>query len=148
MKPGARALAYAIPALMAAWVGVRLHAIRSTGAAQGIPVPAGLASAPGAGESAVPEPGPAPARLPDRLPAFTLNDLQGKPRPIGTWEGRSLIVNFWATWCDPCRREIPLLESLNTAWGPRRFTVIGIVDHPEKVATFAREFAIGYPLLG
>ena len=53
-----------------------------------------------------------PAKIPDRLPEFSLEDLRGKPTPIDTWSGKSLVINFWATWCAPCRREIPLLEDI------------------------------------
>ncbi len=86
--------------------------------------------------------------VPAQLPAFSLNDLSGKPTPISTWTGQSLIINFWATWCSPCRREIPLLQSLAADWADKGLTVVGIaVDYPEKVQQFAGEFKIDYPLL-
>jgi peroxiredoxin len=88
------------------------------------------------------------ATIPARLPSFTLEDQDGKPTPIGTWGGKSLILNFWATWCAPCRREIPLLEALNKEWLSRDFAVIGIaVDHRDQVRQFAAQLGIRYPLL-
>ena len=48
--------------------------------------------------------------LGDALPALTLNDLKGQPRALAEWSGRTLLINFWATWCAPCRKEMPLLE--------------------------------------
>ncbi len=51
-------------------------------------------------------------KVPDVLPQFELADRDGKPRKLGDWAGRPLAVNFWATWCAPCRREIPLLNKL------------------------------------
>jgi thiol-disulfide isomerase/thioredoxin len=64
------------------------------------------------------------------------------------WSGKSLVINFWATWCAPCRREIPLLQTLASEWAGRDVTVVGIaVDYRDKVQDFAREFRIDYPLL-
>ena len=56
-------------------------------------------------------------QIPAKLPDFTLGDLEGKPRSILSWPGKSMIVNFWATWCAPCRREIPLLRELQQKHG-------------------------------
>ena len=68
--------------------------------------------------------------------------------PISTWTGRPLVINFWATWCAPCRREIPLLETLATEWAANQVVLIGIaVDHRAKVLQFAGQFKIAYPLL-
>jgi thiol-disulfide isomerase/thioredoxin len=132
-------------AFAAAWAGARLYSIHAASGAS-VTVPAGEASAPTPSEMQPVEADTAPT-IPERLPSFSLNDLSGKPTPINTWQGHSLVINFWATWCDPCRREIPLLQSLNAGAG-RPVTVIGIaVDHPDKVASFARQFAITYPLL-
>jgi thiol-disulfide isomerase/thioredoxin len=86
--------------------------------------------------------------IPERLPSFSLGDRNGKATPIAVWSGKSLVINFWATWCAPCRREIPLLESLDAEWGGRNVEIIGIaVDYREKVAAFARQLKISYPLL-
>jgi thiol-disulfide isomerase/thioredoxin len=86
--------------------------------------------------------------IPTRLPAFSLGDRDGKATPISAWDGKSLVINFWATWCAPCRREIPLLESLYSEWGGRNVEIVGIaVDYREKVAVFARQLKIPYPLL-
>jgi thiol-disulfide isomerase/thioredoxin len=112
-------------------------------------VPAGLASAPSPADGA-PETALAtlPVRIPDTLPNFALNNLQGQSTPISTWAGRPLVINFWATWCAPCRREIPLLKNLAGEWAAQEVEVIGIaVDHRDQVLHFADQFKIGYPLL-
>ena len=87
------------------------------------PILASEARAPPPGEfapSAV-ETMPHGVKIPDRLPDFSLQDRDGKPVSIKTWAGKSLVINFWATWCAPCRREIPLLEDAATRLGrPRR----------------------------
>ena len=86
--------------------------------------------------------------LPAQLPDFTLGDLEGKPRSILSWPGKSMIVNFWATWCAPCRREIPLLRELQKQHGPEGFQIVGVaVDLREDVVQSAQEIGIDYPIL-
>ncbi len=129
--------------LVAIWAGARLY-VTQTSRHGGIPPTAGQAGAPDAGAvEAWPHP-----KIPARLPAFALSDLSGQPTPISRWSGKSLVINFWATWCAPCRREIPLLQTLATDWAARDVTVLGIaVDYRDKVRDFARELKIDYPLL-
>ncbi|MET0282337.1 MAG: TlpA disulfide reductase family protein [Steroidobacteraceae bacterium] len=91
---------------------------------------------------------PAPAKIPDALPQFKLADRDGKPRQLGDWKGRPLLVNYWATWCAPCRREIPLLNQLRIDRKAQKLEVIGIaVDFREDVLKYAQETTISYPLL-
>jgi thiol-disulfide isomerase/thioredoxin len=86
--------------------------------------------------------------LPAVLPDFTLGDLSGAPRSIRSWPGKSMIVNFWATWCAPCRREIPLLRELQKQHGPEGFQIVGVaVDIREDVIKYAQEIGIDYPVL-
>ena len=90
----------------------------------------------------------APKTLAATLPAFQLADRDGKMRSLQDWTGKSLIVNFWATWCAPCRREIPLLEKIQVEYGPEGFQVIGIAaDYRDKVIAYADEIGLKYPLL-
>jgi peroxiredoxin len=98
-------------------------------------------------------PPPAPLEVPAlklaaTIPEFELADRDGQMRSLRDWSGKSLIVNFWATWCAPCRREIPLLERLQAQYGPEGFQVIGIAaDYRDKVLSYADEIKIQYPLL-
>jgi thiol-disulfide isomerase/thioredoxin len=86
--------------------------------------------------------------IPAQLPEFTLGDLEGKPRSILSWPGKSMIVNFWATWCAPCRREIPLLRELQKQHGAEGFQIVGVaVDIREDVVKYAQEMGIEYPIL-
>jgi thiol-disulfide isomerase/thioredoxin len=87
-------------------------------------------------------------KLATELPVFTLHDLEGKPRTLQDWPNKALIVNFWATWCAPCRREIPLLKKLQGEHGAEGFQVIGIaVDFRDKVVPYAKDMRIDYPIL-
>jgi thiol-disulfide isomerase/thioredoxin len=81
-------------------------------------------------------------------PAFTLPDLTGTPRSGDEWQGDIRVVNFWATWCPPCIREIPLLVEIQDEYRARGVTVLGIaVDETEAVAEFAASFEFNYPVL-
>ncbi len=122
------------------------------------PAPGGSAAratAPAAALSAadVPSADPLPGiqstlKIPDSLPHFSLKDRAGKLTSIADFGGKSLIINFWATWCAPCQREIPLLETLHSEWAGRNVAVVGVaVDFRDKVLEFADRFKIDYPLL-
>jgi thiol-disulfide isomerase/thioredoxin len=103
--------------------------------------------------TARPAPGPSAATAPAltlaaTVPDFRLADREGQLRSLKDWQGKSLIVNFWATWCAPCRREIPLLQQIARQRGGEGFQVIGIaVDFRDKVLEYADQMKIDYPLL-
>jgi thiol-disulfide isomerase/thioredoxin len=82
------------------------------------------------------------ATVPLRLPDLAFEDGAGKARKLSDWRGRTLLVNLWATWCVPCRKEMPALESLQTRLGGPNFEVVAINidtrDH-EKPKNFLRE---------
>ena len=79
---------------------------------------------------------------------FALPDLDGTVRQLSDWNGKGRLVNFWATWCAPCRREIPLLKKTQKEHGGDGIQVIGIaVDFPEQVVAYAEEAQFNYPIL-
>lgn len=80
--------------------------------------------------------------------SFTLSDLDGNPRDFSEWDGKARLVNFWATWCAPCRREIPLLIKIQAEHGENNVQVIGVaVDFIEQVAAYAEDAEFNYPIL-
>jgi len=82
------------------------------------------------------------------LRSTTLVDLTGKSRRLDEWLGRILVCNFWATWCAPCREEIPLLMSEREKYRLSAVEIVGIaIDNASKVAEFTASLKIRYPIL-
>jgi thiol-disulfide isomerase/thioredoxin len=125
MSPLRRGLLLAGVGALAAGAGVLTHLWRI-----GV---LGSAAAPGSGESIL------NARL---------AGLDGTAQTLTAYRGRILIVNFWATWCAPCREEIPLFVRLQQEYAHKSVQFVGIaIDQVDKVRQFAEEFRINYPLL-
>jgi thiol-disulfide isomerase/thioredoxin len=106
-------------------------------------------SAPVAPAAPEPEsPKPPGKSIPHTLPDITLADEQGKPTKLSSFGGRPLMVNFWATWCAPCRREIPLLNKIRTERRAQNAEIVGIaVDFRDDVLQFVKKVPVKYPLL-
>jgi len=80
-------------------------------------------------------------------PGFNLPDLDGEPVASERFAGRAMLVNFWATWCAPCRREMPVLQAASKRHG-EALAVVGIaLDDPEPVARFVDEIGVDYTIL-
>jgi thiol-disulfide isomerase/thioredoxin len=114
------------------------------------PVPSGLRPIPG------PPPGapsttadtPTHGPIPERLPELELPGLDGSTQRLSRWSGKPLIVNFWATWCEPCRREIPLLKKLRRERAEDGLEIVGIaVDLRSDVQKYAAAQGIDYPVM-
>jgi thiol-disulfide isomerase/thioredoxin len=82
------------------------------------------------------------------LLSVALPDVDGHEESISQWKGKVLVVNFWATWCVPCREEMPEFVRAQRELGPKGLQFVGIaVDSADKVAQFSRELGLNYPAL-
>lgn len=78
----------------------------------------------------------------------SLPDTAGKAHKLSEWQGKALLVNFWATWCPPCVAEMPELEQLQADMGGKGLQIVGIgIDSPGNIREFAEKHKITYPLL-
>lgn len=88
-----------------------------------------------------------PRNGPD-LPDFSFPDVAGVQRDRSEWAGKTLVINFWATWCPPCREEIPEFVKLQEEMGDQGLQFIGIaIEDAEPVKAFMAEVAFNYPVL-
>jgi peroxiredoxin len=81
-------------------------------------------------------------------PDFNLRNHEGELVTPADFSGKTLLINFWATWCAPCRHEMPMLMDLQREYGGQGFQVIGIaLDEVQNVRSFVQKYNIGYPVL-
>lgn len=79
---------------------------------------------------------------------FSLPDLDGQMRSTAEWTGQPLLINFWASWCPPCVREIPILESVYQQYADRGLVVVGIaMEPPEDAAAWLADRPVSFPVL-
>ena len=91
---------------------------------------------------------PDPVATGQMVLAATLMGLDDKPQPLAQWGGKVLVVNFWATWCTPCREEIPGFITFQDQYRSRGVQFVGIaIDEKERVGPYARDIGINYPVL-
>jgi peroxiredoxin len=114
---------------------------------------AGIAGTAGYLTSQVGDAGSAPApavsaAATEALLALALPDTDGNMQPLSQWQGKVIVANFWATWCPPCRREIPDFSAASRAFGDLPVQFVGLsIDSLDKVKAFQAEFDVPYPLL-
>ena len=93
-------------------------------------------------------PGRAPTAVGKSAPDFSVASIEGKPQSLSTYRGRPIVLNLWASWCPPCREEMPDLQRLSSAYRGE-LIVIGVDEgeSAERVAAFSRSLGIHYPIL-
>lgn len=85
--------------------------------------------------------------MPKALWSLPFPSLSGKTQTLENWRGKTLIVNFWATWCAPCREEIPDLIAIRGEYAAKSVEIVGIaMDNAQSVKSYAREMGMTYPL--
>ena len=83
-----------------------------------------------------------------QLADLQLPDANGRAHRLGEWHGKLVLVNFWASWCEPCREEMPLLEAASRKYAKDGFAVVGVaVDDPGAVAAMLKSRPVSYPIL-
>ena len=92
-----------------------------------------------------------PLAVGSAAPAFQLPALDGKGLPLSVTalRGKVVLLNFWASWCGPCRKEMPILEQINRQYGKRGVVVVGVNVEPDRSAALAwlKETPVGFPIL-
>lgn len=84
----------------------------------------------------------------EHLPSFSLPDIDGQMHSQGDWTGKILFINFWATWCPPCLREIPAFIALQEQYGKQGVQFLGVaIDERDEVADFMDSIGINYTVL-
>ena len=89
-----------------------------------------------------------PGMLDKPRPVFSMKDTSDKPHNIQDWDGKVILLNFWATWCPPCRREIPSFINLYEKYHDKGFVIVGVaLDSKQNAIDFVDPMGINYPIL-
>ena len=115
----------------------------------GLPAPADLFSTGAAAGTTQADEAVCPASAKKANLDFTVTDMDGKSVKLADYRGKVLVLDFWATWCPPCKAEIPGFVELQNTYGPQGLQVLGVsVDDPaDQLKPFASEFKMNYPVL-
>ena len=99
-------------------------------------------------QTAVQEKSNTPASIGSQRPEFSMPDIEGVTHKLSKWNGKVLVINFWATWCPPCRKETPAFVALQDQYGEQGLQFIGVaIDEKDNVVDFADTYGVNYPML-
>ena len=84
-----------------------------------------------------------------RTPALALDDLEGRPHSLEAQRGKVVLINFWATWCEPCREEMPGIDRLLRSMQGRPFAVLAVnlAEPPSRIRSYLEKMPVGFPVL-
>jgi thiol-disulfide isomerase/thioredoxin len=100
------------------------------------------------GQPQVDNPPPVPSTSANALAELTLATPDGKPASLGQWSGKVRVINFWATWCPPCREEMPEFSRVQLQLADKGVQFVGIgIDTPDNIINFQKATPVSYPLL-
>ncbi len=87
----------------------------------------------------------------EKAPSFALKTQDGRKVTLSEYKGKAVLINFWATWCVPCKLEMPWFVELHKQYGPQGFEILGVDEDEEKdrgqIGRFARKIGVNYPIL-
>lgn len=85
----------------------------------------------------------------DNVPDFTLNTLDGKEVALSNYKGNGMMINFWASWCSPCKKEMPAIENVYNSFKEKGFEVLAINlgEKEERIVNFLEKYPLSYPIL-
>jgi thiol-disulfide isomerase/thioredoxin len=128
-----------LAAIASGWLGYRLSSVKNPVLSSSVRAPN---AEPEQNDSVTPE----KALL--HLLGTNFSDLSGRPQSVKQWSGKVVVVNFWATWCPPCREEMPGFSRVQKKLAAKGVQFIGIgIDDADKIQQFQKDFPVSYPLL-
>jgi thiol-disulfide isomerase/thioredoxin len=128
-----------LAAIASGWLGHRLSSVKPP---QFAPATLGSGAEPEQSDAAGAE------KALVRLLGTSFSDLAGRPQSVKQWSGKVVVVNFWATWCPPCREEMPGFSRLQKKLAAKGVQFVGIgIDDADKIQQFQKDFPVSYPLL-